>query len=161
MMRTPFIAVALLVLAACPNPDRNRDESTTGPPKTTTATGNPQTIPENSTAMNPVSPPQTQNKGLQPPAAAEPAVHVQLTEYAIEMPDTLTAGIHSLTITNAGTMKHNFAIEGPGVNQKLASDLMRGDSAPMTVTLQKGTYAVYCPVDGHRGRGMFRSVNVQ
>lgn len=160
-MRTPFIAVALLVLAACPNPDRNRDESTTGPPKTSTATGNPQTIPENSTAMNPVVPPQTQNKGARPPASAEPAVHVQLTEYAIEMPDTLTAGTHSLTITNAGTTKHNFAIEGPGVDQKLASDLMRGDSAPMTVALQKGSYTVYCPVDGHRGRGMQRTIAVQ
>lgn len=160
-MRMPFAAIALVLLAACPTPDRNRDESTTGPPKTTTATGNPQTIPENSTAMNPVMPPQTQNKGAQSPAAAEPAVRVQLTEYAIEMPDTLAAGTHPFAITNAGTMKHNFAIEGPGVNQKLASDLMRGDAAPMTVTLQKGTYTVYCPVDGHRGRGMSRTITVQ
>jgi len=160
-MRITFIAAALVLLAACPTPDRNRDESTAGPPQTTTATGNPQTIPENSTAMNPVAAPQSANKGAQPPAPAAPAVHVQLTEYAIEMPDTLTAGTHPFTITNAGTMKHNFAIEGPGVQQKLASDLMRGDSAPMTLTLQKGSYTVYCPVDGHRGRGMQRTITVQ
>jgi uncharacterized cupredoxin-like copper-binding protein len=160
-MRIAFAAIALVVLAACPNQDRNRDESTTGPPKTTTATGNPQTIPENSTAMNPVAAPQAANKGNRPAEAAAPAVHVQLTEYAIEMPDTLTAGTHSFTITNAGTMKHNFAIEGPGVKEKLASDLMRGDTAPMTLTLQKGSYMVYCPVDGHRGRGMQRTITVQ
>lgn len=158
-MRMPFLAAALVILAACPTPDRkSSDEARSGPRKTSTATGNPQAVPENSTAMSPVlPPPQTgMNSG-----AAVPAVHVTLTEYSIEMPDTLSAGPHPLTIANAGKDKHNFAIEGPGLNQKLASDLMRGDSAPMTVVLQKGTYRVYCPVDGHRGKGMSRTITVQ
>jgi plastocyanin len=156
MMRTTFAAVALLLLAGCPGP---RGETT--PAKTSTTAGNPQTIPENSTAMNPVMPPEAKMPSRQTPGAATPAVNVRLSEYSIEMPDTLTAGMHSFTITNAGTIKHNFAIEGPGVMQKLASDLMRGDSAPMTVNLQKGIYTVYCPVDGHRGRGMSRTITVQ
>jgi len=159
-MRHPLLiallAAALVVLAGCPGP---RGEST--PSQSSTATGNPQTKPENSTAMNPVMPPQTKMPSNQSPPPAAPAINVQLTEYTIEMPDTLTAGTHSFTITNAGTMKHNFAIEGPGVMEKLASDLMRGDSAPMTVNLQKGTYTVYCPVDGHRGKGMSRTITVQ
>ncbi|HEY6137961.1 MAG TPA: plastocyanin/azurin family copper-binding protein [Thermoanaerobaculia bacterium] len=155
-MRMLYFAVALALLAGCPGP---RGQTT--PSKTSTTTGNPQTNPENSTAMNPVMPPQTKMPSRQSPPPAAPAINVQLTEYTIEMPDTLTAGTHSFTITNAGTMKHNFAIEGPGVTEKLASDLMRGDSAPMTVNLQKGTYTVYCPVDGHRGRGMSRTITVQ
>lgn len=155
-MRTTYLAVALALLAGCPGPPREATQS-----KTTTAPGNPQTKPESSTAMNPVMPPEAKMPSQQPPAAAAPAVNVQLTEYSIEMPDTLTAGVHSFTITNAGTIKHNFAIDGPGVMQKLAGDLMRGDSAPMTVNLQKGTYTVYCPVDGHRGRGMSRTITVQ
>lgn len=160
-MRMPLAALALLLVAACPTPSRTTDESKSGAPKTSTATGNPQAVPENSTAMNPVIPPRADLETSRPAEPAPPAVHVQLTEYAIEMPDTLTAGTHPFTITNAGKTNHNFAIEGPGVNQKLASDLTRGDSAPMTVTLQKGTYTVYCPVDGHRGKGMSRTINVQ
>lgn len=160
-MRGATVFLALALLAACPSGSRNSsDESQNSPSKSSTATGNPQTVPENSTAMNPVAPPQTQMKPSQPAPAETPAVHVQLTEYQIEMPDTLTAGTHTLTITNAGKVNHNFAIEGPGVSQKLASDLTRGDSAPMTVTLQKGTYTAYCPVDGHRGKGMSRAINV-
>ena len=155
-MRMPFLGLALVLLAGCPGP---HGEST--PSQSSTAAGNPQTKPENSTAMNPVMPPETKMPSRQAPPPVGPAVNVQLTEYAIEMPDTLTAGTHSFSITNSGTMKHNFAIEGPGVMQKLNSDLMRGDSAPMTVNLQKGTYTVYCPVDGHRGRGMTRTITVQ
>lgn len=155
-MRRPLFAVLLVLLTGCPGP---HGEST--PSQSSTATGNPQAKPENSTAMNPVMPPETKMPSRQAPPPAAPAINVQLTEYAIEMPDTLTAGVHSFTITNAGTMKHNFAIEGPGVTQKLGSDLTRGDSAPMTVNLQKGSYTVYCPVDGHRGKGMTRTITVQ
>jgi len=154
-MRTPYLLLALALLAACPTPRRGAsDESQRGPTHTSTSTSNPQAVPENSPKMNPVLPGRVSG-------AEEQAVRVQLTEYAIEMPDTLTAGTHSLTITNAGKVSHNFAIEGPGVSQKLASDLTRGDTAPMTVTLQKGSYTVYCPVDGHRGRGMSRVITVQ
>jgi uncharacterized cupredoxin-like copper-binding protein len=110
--------------------------------------------------MNPVIPPQSDMKASRPAAPQPPAVQVQLTEYAIEMPDTLTAGTHQLTIVNAGKTNHNFVIEGPGVSQKLASDLTRGDSATMTVTLQKGVYTAYCPVDEHRGKGMSRTITV-
>ena len=157
-MRRFLLALAMpALLAACPGP-RHTEK---GPPQTTTATGNPQAVPENSTAMNPVMPPETKMPSKQIPAAATPAVQVQLTEYRIEMPDTLSPGMHQFSIANAGTMKHNFAIDGPGVMQKLPEDLTRGDTALMTVMLQKGTYTVYCPIDGHRGRGMSRTITVQ
>jgi uncharacterized cupredoxin-like copper-binding protein len=161
-MRTPVLLLALALLAACPSSKHtSSDESQNSPTKSSTATGNPQAVPENSTAMNPVAPPQKDLPSSQAAPAAANVVHVQLTEYEIEMPDTLPAGTQQLTITNAGKTNHNFAIEGPGVSQKLASDLTRGDSAPMTVTFQKGTYTAYCPVDGHRGKGMSRTITVQ
>lgn len=160
-MRTLVIAAAcLLVLLACPS-RRSADESQSGPSKSSTATGNPQTIPENSTAMSPVMPPGSHMTSQHTPPLPTPAVHVQLTDYAIEIPEAITAGTHPFTITNAGKQNHNFAIEGPGVSNKLASDLMRGDSAEMTLNLQKGTYTVYCPVDDHRGKGMQRTLTVQ
>lgn len=160
-MRTLTIAFAcLLALSACPS-RQSADESQAGPPKSTTAVGNPQTIPENSTAMNPVMPPASHMKSRQAPEPPSPAVHVQLTDYAIEMPEAITAGPHPFAITNAGKQKHNFAIEGPGVSTKLASDLMRGDSAQLSLNLQKGTYTVYCPVADHRGKGMQRTLTVE
>ena len=86
---------------------------------------------------------------------------VQLIEYAIRMPQTLKAGPQSFHIENAGKEMHNFEIEGNGVHQKLPSDLSRGSRAQMAVDLKPGTYTIYCPVDGHRQKGMELQVTVQ
>jgi uncharacterized cupredoxin-like copper-binding protein len=153
-MRTfPFLAFALLI-AACPG-DRGTDESRSAPAQTSTTTRNPQAVPENGTAMNPVMPPHT---GV---TAMAPTVDVQLTEYEIRIPDSLTAGPHQFRIANGGKQTHNFVIEGPGVSQKLASDLARGDTTELMVNLPAGSYTVYCPVDGHRGKGMQRTIVVR
>ncbi|HEV7572963.1 MAG TPA: hypothetical protein VGQ21_15800 [Thermoanaerobaculia bacterium] len=154
MRRLSFLAAALLI-AACPG-DRRTDESRNAPAQTSTTTRNPQAVPENSTAMNPVTPPQTRAG-----SATAPIVDVQLTEYEIRMPDSLTAGPQHFRIANGGKQTHNFVIEGGGISQKLASDLTRGDTAEIVVTLPAGTYTVYCPVDGHRGKGMRRTIVVR
>jgi len=152
-MRKPFIfAISALLLAGCPG-DRRTDESRNAPAQTSTTTRNPQAVPENSTAMNPVTPPSNRVD-----AATSPAIEVQLTEYEIRMPDTLAAGRVHFKIANAGKQAHNFVIEGPGISQKLDSDLSRGDTGEITMNLPAGSYTVYCPVDGHRGRGMQRMV---
>lgn len=153
--------VAALLIAACPG-DRRTDESQNAPAQTSTTTRNPQAVPENSTAMNPVTPPQMAMPSARiGDTAVSPTIDVQLTEYEIRMPDSLTAGPQQFKIANAGKQTHNFVIEGPGIAQKLASDLTRGDTAEMTVNLTAGSYTVYCPVDGHRGRGMQRTVVVR
>jgi uncharacterized cupredoxin-like copper-binding protein len=161
-MRKPFVfAFAALLLAGCPG-DRRTDESRTGPSQTSTTTRNPQAVPENSTAMNPVTPPQASMPSNRAGGSATaPAIDVQLTEYEIRMPDTLPAGRQHFKIANAGKQTHNFVIEGPGVSQKLDSDLTRGDTGEMTIDLPAGSYTVYCPVDGHRGRGMQRTLVVK
>ncbi|MEA2337142.1 MAG: hypothetical protein QOE82_1149 [Thermoanaerobaculia bacterium] len=153
-MRRLSILLAALLLAACPG-ERRTDESQNAPAKTSTTTRNPQAVPENSTAMNPVVPPQTAM------AATAPSIDVQLTEYEIRMPDSLPAGRVNFKIANAGKENHNFVIEGPGVSQKLDSSLSRGDTGEITMNLPAGTYTIYCPVDGHRGRGMQRTVVVK
>jgi uncharacterized cupredoxin-like copper-binding protein len=160
-MRRLFFLAAALLIAACPG-DRRTDESRNGPAQTSTTTRNPQAVPENSTAMNPVTPPQMSN----PPAriggaATSPTVDVQLTEYEIRMPDSLTAGPQRFRIINSGKQTHNFVIEGGRISQKLASDLTRGDTAELVVNLPAGSYTVYCPIDGHRGRGMQRTIEVR
>jgi uncharacterized cupredoxin-like copper-binding protein len=144
---------AVLLLAACPgNTPENAAQD--APPKTSTTTQSPQAVPENSTAMIPVT-----STAMR--ASAAPSVDVQLLEYEIRMPDTLNAGPQRLRIANGGHESHSLAIEGPGVSQQLGSNLTRGDATELTVTLQPGTYRVWCPVDKHRGKGMERTVTVK
>jgi len=160
MHKLLFVAFACL-LAACPG-DRRTDVSQSGPAQTSTTTRNPQAVPENSTAMNPVTPPQTSMPTTRlGGTASSPTVDVQLTEYEIRMPDTLAAGAQRFKIVNSGKQTHNFVIEGAGISQKLASDLARGDTAELIVNLPAGSYTVYCPVDGHRGKGMQRTIVVR
>jgi uncharacterized cupredoxin-like copper-binding protein len=106
--------------------------------------------------MNPIAPPTAHAS-----AAPGQTVDVQLTEYEIRMPDSLKAGKQHFKIASGGKLTHNFVIEGPGVSQKLASDLTRGDTAEIDVDLPPGSYTVYCPIDGHRGKGMERTVVVR
>src|SRR4051812_8850799 len=160
MRKLWFLAFALFIVA-CPG-ERRTDESQNAPAQTSTTTRNPQAVPENSTAMNPVTPPQTSMPSTRAGGAAtSPAIDVQLTEYEIRMPDSLPAGRTHFKIANAAKQTHNFVIEGAGISQKLDSDLTRGDTGEITVNLPAGTYTVYCPVDGHRGRGMQRTIVVR
>ncbi|HLT47982.1 MAG TPA: cupredoxin domain-containing protein [Rubricoccaceae bacterium] len=76
-------------------------------------------------------------------------VDVVLTEYEIDMPASLPSGPTTFSITNSGTMEHNFEVEGQGIEEELAEDLQPGGSATLDLTLQPGTYRVYCPVEDH------------
>ena len=92
-----------------------------------------------------------------PPTQAAPENDVQLLEYEIRMPDTLTAGVQRIRITNAGRERHGFAIEGMDIK---ANDIAAGDSSQVDINLKPGTYTVYCPMKGHRERGMQRLLTV-
>ena len=148
------LVILAILLMACPGGRQREDESQNSPSKTSTTTANPQAVPENSTAMNPVT-------TSQAAGAATIPIEVQLTEYGIQMPDTISAGVHTFHIANAGKMNHNFAIEGNGVSEKLHEDLSRGNTTNLSIKLAPGTYTIFCPVDGHRGKGMQRTITVQ
>lgn len=153
------IILPAMLLTGCPR--SSEDVSQNAPAKTSTTVENPQAHPENSTAMNPVVPPDTALPSSRVPGAAVKSLDVQLTEYEIRFPDTLPAGPQSLHIANAGKENHGLVIEGPNGQQKLPADLSRGDVADLKVNLVPGTYTVYCPVDGHRGKGMSRTLIVK
>jgi hypothetical protein len=160
MRSAVVIAAAALLLTACPGNQRGVDYSQTGPSHTSTTTANPQAVQEKP-AMNPVVPHSKDLPGQHVPSAPPPPIQVQLTEYEIRMPATIQAGTETFHIVDGGHENHNFAIEGNGIAQKLGNDLTRGDTADMTVNLKPGTYTVYCPVDGHRSKGMQRTITVQ
>lgn len=81
-------------------------------------------------------------------------VEVGLTEFEINMPDTLPPGPTMFEVTNNGSFVHNLAIEGQGIDELFETDLQPGESQTMEVDLQPGTYQVYCPVGNHAEQGM-------
>jgi hypothetical protein len=83
-----------------------------------------------------------------------PIVEVKLTEFVIEMPTTVPPGPVTFSVTNAGTMEHNFEVEGQGLEKKFDTPLKPGETRSLRVDLPAGTYKVYCPVDDHRKRSM-------
>ena len=68
---------------------------------------------------------------------------------------TLTAkhGKVTLVMSNTSGLQHAIAVKGHGLNSK-GKTVNMGGTSRVTVTLKKGTYTFYCPVDGHAAAGM-------
>lgn len=79
---------------------------------------------------------------------------------------TLSAKAGSVTIAmnNPSSTPHGIAIEGNGVDKdgtNGTSGVTQGQTATVTVKLKPGTYAFYCPVDGHKAAGMKGTLTVK
>jgi uncharacterized cupredoxin-like copper-binding protein len=149
-MRYGIALVAVVVLlAACTRetPDVSQNspsQSTTMPPEQGAATQT--TVP--ASANNPeTDEPQSR------PTAASPTQEVHLIEYQIHLPQSVPAGRVAFNVENGGKEDHAFEIEGHGVHEK-TQVLKRGNTAALEVNLAPGTYTVYCPVNGHKDKGM-------
>jgi uncharacterized cupredoxin-like copper-binding protein len=96
------------------------------------------------------------------PSAGGQVVNVSEIEYELDPSDpTVEAGTVSFKATNDGSVDHNLEVEGPEAEEELEQDLAPGESGTLTVDLSKpGKYEFYCPVDGHRARGMEGGVTV-
>jgi uncharacterized cupredoxin-like copper-binding protein len=93
--------------------------------------------------------------------SAKASVKVTLTEYKIEMPASVSAGVTTFKVTNTGKEAHGFEIEGNGIEKALKPRLKKGESGSLQVDLKPGTYEVYCPVLGHKRRGMTLNLTVK
>jgi plastocyanin len=83
------------------------------------------------------------------------------TEFAINLSQTsLPPGSYTFQTSNAGKFPHALTIDGPGVQNQATPTLAPGQAGSVTVAFQTGTYTVYCPVDGHRGKGMQTQITV-
>ena len=92
--------------------------------------------------------------------ACQPApsqMTVTLKEWGIE-PKAMTvkAGKVTFTVKNAGTLEHNFIIQG---GDKVDS-IFAAQTKTFEVTLAPGTYVVDCNLSGHKEAGMTATLNV-
>jgi uncharacterized cupredoxin-like copper-binding protein len=58
-----------------------------------------------------------------------------------------------LIMSNPSRLPHAIAVEGHGID-KDGRTVGRGGRSTVTVSLKRGRYTFYCPVDGHRAAGM-------
>ena len=159
-MKTFVLAVAVAAMfAACPGP-RREDYSQAGPSQKSQSNRNPQAMPENSKTLNPVVAQQRDIPSAKPGGIAAKTADVELIEYQISMPDTLPAGPMTLNVANGGKEDHGLVLEGNGYHASLPEPLKRGDRTTLDIDLKPGRYQVYCPVDGHKGKGMSRTIRV-
>ena len=97
-----------------------------------------------------------------PDAGKPEKVDVRLSEYKVELPETLHAGPTTFVVHNVGEKTHSFKIEGPGIppDTLLAKPIPPDSTAELQVTLQPGEYKVFCPIGSHEGKGMVRKLTV-
>jgi uncharacterized cupredoxin-like copper-binding protein len=62
-------------------------------------------------------------------------------------------GSVTLVMSNPSGLPHAIGVKGHGLNRK-GKTVNKGGTSRVTVTLKKGTYTFYCPVDGHAAAGM-------
>ena len=88
-------------------------------------------------------------------ASPAPSITATMTDYAIALSvPTPPAGTVTFVAEQAGQATHALAIRGPGVDSATAAVPAGGPPQRMTVTLQPGTYQLWCPVGDHQARGM-------
>ena len=155
-MRTAVFVLSLM-LVACSS-DEPGDLSQKSPSQSSNDTSTPPQMAEPST-MNPTHAVDADTPS-NAPTPALPVQEVHLIEYAIHMPDTLPAGRIAFNVENGGKETHAFEIEGNGIEEK-TQELPRGNSESLEVELRPGTYTIYCPVKGHAGKGMKKTVTVK
>jgi len=87
---------------------------------------------------------------------------VHETEYELS-PRTIRVGrlgYYGFEAVNDGTQAHALALDGHGVHEQ-TGDVAPGASAKFAVLFRNsGTYRLYCPIDGHRAKGMVATVVV-
>ncbi|GAB3671674.1 hypothetical protein GCM10027597_05050 [Saccharopolyspora tripterygii] len=99
-----------------------------------------------------------------PPAPGKPGVAtVGLRDFALDLSQNpMAPGTYTFIAEQRGQAPHALSIEGPGVSEVTTPVIPRGGgSQQLTVTLQPGTYELWCPVGGHRQQGMESRLTVR
>ena len=115
------------------------------------------------TGTQPTAPPAASSPAGTTDSNASPAplITATMTDYAIALSvPKPSAGTVTFVAEQAGQAPHALAIRGPGVDDATAAVPPGGPAQRLTVTLQPGTYELWCPVGNHRSRGMDLAITV-
>jgi uncharacterized cupredoxin-like copper-binding protein len=89
-------------------------------------------------------------------------VQVDLANSGIQMqPTMLDAGTYTFQVRNSDQIEHSFRIEGNGINGGVGEAIPPGQTRSFVVTLEKGTYDVFCPTGNDKDKGMKRELTVK
>lgn len=93
--------------------------------------------------------------------AAGTTVTVTETEFKLALSQTtFRPGTYTFVADNKGQVTHALEVDGPGAHDKATGSLSSGKTGRLTVTLQKGTYELFCPVGNHKQQGMETHITV-
>jgi plastocyanin len=86
------------------------------------------------------------------------AAAISETEFKLSGPGSVSPG-SPITVRNDGGTTHALDIELPKGEIKTRS-LKPGDSVQLQAPDKAGTYEMYCPIDGHKQKGMKAELTV-
>jgi uncharacterized cupredoxin-like copper-binding protein len=88
-------------------------------------------------------------------APARATVSVSETEFKLTPSTAKVAkpGVVTIHVTNAGKTAHALVVVTPKGEVKVPP-IQPGGNATLNADLKAGTYTWYCPIDGHKAKGM-------
>ncbi|HEY4281786.1 MAG TPA: hypothetical protein VGM62_01895 [Chthoniobacterales bacterium] len=75
-------------------------------------------------------------------------VDVTVSDDHIDMPPALKTGKTAFVVNNTGKERHNFEVQGNGIDEKFVNDVAPHSTKVLHVHLQKGSYTAHCPAGG-------------
>jgi plastocyanin len=117
-----------------------------------------------SSSDNSSSPPATSSTGGSTAMASGggASVDVALKDFSISVSGggSMAPGQYTFHVSNDGPSAHNLTIDGPGVEDAATPTFSSGETEDLTVTLQSGSYELFCSVPGHKQAGMETKLTV-
>jgi len=103
----------------------------------------------------------TEKETTQAAGAVVATVKVSETEFKLdpENPKVAKSGVVAFEATNDGKITHALEVEGPK-GEVRARPFAPGQSRTIKVDLPPGRYVWYCPIDGHKDKGMKGAIAV-
>lgn len=93
--------------------------------------------------------------------AANPEARATLSEWSVSVSaEHAHAGEVTFHIRNDGDYTHAFEIDHNGERVASSQQIPPGGSATVTAELGAGKYEIFCPIDGHKARGMDTTVSL-
>jgi len=115
------------------------------------------------TQPSPTSPAATGSPTAGSSTTGATTVTATLSEFKITLStSSFSPGLYTFVAEQKGQRTHALSIKGPGVETKTTPVIEPGGpSQRLIVTLQPGTYELWCPISNHRAQGMAVTITVR